>query len=109
MITVRKVIFIRTLSLKYFNYRDYNADFACCLHDKHHSFTEQKMSGILSYHLIPLTPLLIASWEVACAACCHVILVFAIMHLCNFDFSLFLAVPFFILGLVLISQRVLAM
>ena len=34
------------------------------------------------------------SWQVVCAACCHMALVFAIMHLCNIYFILRLSIPF---------------
>ena len=35
------------------------------------------------------------SWLVVCAACCHMALVFAIMHLYNiFNFILHLSIPF---------------
>ncbi|WP_419598382.1 hypothetical protein [Thiolapillus sp.] len=48
------------------------------------------------------------SWLVVCAACCHMVLVFAVMHLYNiFDFLLLLSIPFcvlFFFNLVLINQ-----
>ena len=34
------------------------------------------------------------SWSVVCAACCHMALVFAIMHLCNIYFILYCVCPF---------------
>ena len=50
------------------------------------------------------------SWSVVCAACCHMTLVFAVMHLYNIleFFLLLLSIPFFILfflNLVLINRR----
>ena len=51
------------------------------------------------------------SWLVVCAACCHMTLVFAVMHLYNFFifFLLLLSIPFFfytlLKNLVSINQR----
>ena len=48
------------------------------------------------------------SWSVVRAACCHMALVFAVMHLCNvLNFLLLLSIPFLYLfkNLVLINRR----
>ena len=41
------------------------------------------------------------SWKVLCAACCHVVLVFSVMHLFNISYCLlFLSIPFLYFSLI---------
>ena len=58
--------------------------------------------------MAPVLQLGEVSWSVACAAGCHMVLVIAVMHLCNiFNCLLLLCIFFFILNnnLVLINRR----
>ena len=54
----------------------------------------------------PVQQLVEVSWSVVCAACCHMVLVFAVIHLYVL-FSLLLCIPFLIpyLDLVMINRR----
>ena len=44
--------------------------------------------------MTPVQQLGEVSWSVVCAACCHMTLVFAIMHLYNLKQLLLLSIPF---------------